>query len=138
MIGVDVGERARPRVIGVVLIGAGLARAEMLRAVACGASEAGNVGERWLRQLRDEAGGETELCGIEARALVVVGLLEAAHAEAQVENLAGADGPHVIQANILGDPLLKTAGGGGLKEVVQELVQVAPAHNGKAMVRIVP
>ena len=110
----------------------------MLRAVACGASEAGNVGERRLRQLRDKAGGETELRGIEARAFVVVGLLEAAHAEAQVENLTGANGPHVIQANIFGDAFLKAAGCGGLKEVVEELVQVAPAHNGKAMVRIVP
>src|SRR5467141_2270795 len=110
----------------------------MLRAVHCGASEASNVGERRLAQLRDKAGGETELCGVEARAFVVVGLLEAAHAETQVENLAGANGPHVIQTNIFGDALLKTAGGRGLKEVVQELVQVAPAHHGKAMVRIAP
>ena len=44
----------------------------------------------------------------------------------------------MIQANILGDALLKTTRGGGLKEVVQELVQVAPAHHGEAMVRIVP
>ena len=138
VVAVYVSERGRPGVIGVVLVSARLTRAEVLRTVRCSTCEARDVGEGRLRQLRNKAGRKTELCRVEARPLVPIGLFIAVHIEMHVEHLVAAEGPHMIQAKVFGNPLLESSGCRILEEIVEELLQVAPAYDREAVVRIVP
>ena len=44
----------------------------------------------------------------------------------------------MIQAKVFGNPLLESSGCRILEEIVEELLQVAPAYDREAVVRIVP
>ena len=128
---VQLGEVTGPRVIGIVDIAVRLRRPE----ITC---KTCNPRERRFDQLSPIALRETELRWVEARALVVIWISVAVNGKAQVEGLGVGKKPGVIEAHGSNNALHKTAGGDILEMVVQELVQVGPAHGEEAMVRIIP
>src|ERR1022692_255244 len=104
------------------------------------ARNTGDVRETRPRQLTYKAGGNAEGRLVKARARVIARLFVTRQAVAQVKNLGGADGPHVIQTDALVDALGETSGGNIIQPegVAGVFNQVMPAEGHKGALVVVP